>query len=309
MLAPGGEVTQRTGWGDLCLASSILYPRFVSELVAASGEPVDFRRCGAVELALDQQERLELQDRSERQRELGIASRPLPLAELRAMVPILDTSQVCAAQYFYHDAVVDPRQLMQALRAALAIAGVAIREHCRVSAIHPGKPVTVLCGVEKVQADAAVLAAGAWSSEISIPGASIPRSFPVRGHLLGYRLARGLVGPILRHHYTYLVQRRSGRLIAGATSDRAGYNREIQPEAVTDIRTRVERLAPSLLRGLEAEAWLGFRPATDSLAPEIGELPGTGIWLSYGHYRNGMLMAPETARRVSNEILSSLGTA
>ena len=56
------------------------------------------------------------------------------------------------------------------------------------------------------------------------------------------------------------------------------------------------------------EPWVGFRPATEGLEPEIRRLGGTSLWLSYGHYRNGILLAPATADRVSRQIIASLGT-
>ncbi len=308
MLAPGGEVTTRSGWGDLCLAGARMYPEFVAELESESGERIDYRRCGGIELALSDEEWTKLGERAIRQEEWGVPSRVMTPDELRAMVPELQTRNVAGARYYFHDGVVDPRDIMRALRKALVRNGVTIREGAAVKEIQPGRPVTVVCAAERITADAAILSAGAWSGEARVPGMAIPRTFPVRGHLLGYRLAGWRLGPIVRHDHTYLLQRRSGVLIAGTTSERAGFNRMLDAAAVSDIRTRAEGLVPGLLRGIEPEAWLGFRPATDTLAPEIGELGGTRIWLAYGHYRNGILMAPETARLVVSGIVASLGT-
>jgi glycine/D-amino acid oxidase-like deaminating enzyme len=37
----------------------------------------------------------------------------------------------------------------------------------------------------------------------------------------------------------------------------------------------------------------------------IGRLGDTCLWLAYGHYRNGILLAPATAARVSGEMATA----
>ena len=78
-----------------------------------------------------------------------------------------------------------------------------------------------------------VLAAGAWSSQISVRrsgvAAHIPESFPVKGHLAGYRLLSGSLRPILRNGYHYVVQRKTGFTIAGSSEEQCGFNLKRQP--------------------------------------------------------------------------------
>jgi glycine/D-amino acid oxidase-like deaminating enzyme len=68
---------------------------------------------------------------------------------------------------------------------------------------------------------------------------------------------------------------------------------------VADIRSRAEELLPRLRGDPEPIAWLGFRPATADFEPAIGRVGDTCLWLAYGHYRNGILLAPATAARVA----------
>src|SRR5882762_2974698 len=51
MLAPGGEVTERTQWSDFALHSLRLYPEFIAELQQESGCAIDYQRNGAIEIA------------------------------------------------------------------------------------------------------------------------------------------------------------------------------------------------------------------------------------------------------------------
>jgi glycine oxidase len=154
---------------------------------------------------------------------------------------------------------------------------------------------------------AAVLAAGAWSGAIPVFGPDgrigIPATFPVRGHLLGYALEPGSLGPILRHGHTYVMQRSSGFTIAGTSSEEVGFNRELDSLIVDEIRARASELFPRLRSATEPTAWLGFRPATEGFEPAIGRVGDTCLWLAYGHYRNGILLAPATAARVAGEVM------
>jgi glycine/D-amino acid oxidase-like deaminating enzyme len=77
-----------------------------------------------------------------------------------------------------------------------------------------------------------------------------------------------------------------------------GFDRAIDPAIVQELQSNAERLFEPL-QGLMPEPWIGFRPATSSYQPEIRPLEDTAIWLACGHFRNGILLAPETARRVT----------
>ncbi|HTT63205.1 MAG TPA: FAD-dependent oxidoreductase [Bryobacteraceae bacterium] len=291
MLAPGGEIAARNRWAAFWLQSLILYPEFVAELQSETGLGIDYLRCGAFEVAHTDAEWQDLLGRREVQSEMGI----------RAEVTV-------GGIYYPDDALVDPRDVTRALRCACDRRGVHIHEQTRVLAVRiEGQRVDVETAGSVLSGSAAVLAAGAWSGAIPVFGRdgriAIPASFPVRGHLLGYTLEPGSVGPIRRHGHTYVMQRSSGFTIAGSSTEQAGFNREVDPQIVADIRARACQLLPELLTAPEPAAWLGFRPATEGFEPAIGRLGDTCVWLAYGHYRNGILLAPATAARVAREIV------
>ncbi len=195
---------------------------------------------------------------------------------------------------FPDEAQVDPRDIVAALRANLDV-----REHAPVSSIEEnGSSVRV----RDLQARAAVIAAGAWSGQI--PG--MPATFPVRGHLLGYRLEAGTLPAILRSGHTYIVQRANGYTIVGSTEENVGFDRALDQQALAALRRRGEDLWPPL-RGLQpADAWCGFRPATPSGLPEVGRLGDRRIWTAFGHFRNGILLADVTAKLIARDVTSSL---
>lgn len=308
MLAPGGEVEKRDVWTDLALESMRLYPGYVAELESATGISIDYRSCGAYELAFDDVEWQALGRRAETQREMGILSQALTGSEVRSRVPSLE-KQIAGALFYPDDAMVDPRDVMRALRAACSSLGVEILEGWRANSVHAsGDAVEIIGATGPLRAAAAVLAAGAWTSEIAVSGISavpIPAAYPIRGHLLGYQLAPGSLDPILRHGHTYLLQRSSGFTVAGTSSERVGFDRGIDPATVEDIIARTNELVPALRRLKPVASWIGFRPASDATGPEIRRVPGSNLWLAYGHYRNGILLAPLTAKLISGQILAS----
>ncbi|MGA2134106.1 MAG: FAD-dependent oxidoreductase [Bryobacteraceae bacterium] len=288
MLAPGGELITRSSWAEFALRSLAMYPAFVDELVRESGVGIDYRRCGAMEFARSAADWEELKERRGLQAALGIRS------EARE-----------DGAFYPADALVDPREIMRALRVVLVKRGVRILEQTRVLEVRPGAgQVEVETSGGVLQAAAAVVAAGAWSGQIRVEGCEIPATFPVRGHLLGYRMEPGSLGPILRHGHTYVMQRSSGFTIAGTSSEQVGFEREIDPGIVAEIHARACELLPELRAAARTEAWLGFRPATAGFEPAIGRVGDSPVWLAYGHYRNGIMLAPATAARVAGEILA-----
>jgi glycine oxidase len=184
---------------------------------------------------------------------------------------------------FANDAIVDPRGVTRALLVVCRKLGVEL---------HENEPVT------KVENAPTLIAAGARSSEL-FPG--LPKTFPVRGQLLGWRLEPGALRGILHADHTYVFQRSSGLMVAGSTTEHVGWDDRVNPAAIADVHSRAAKLFPRL-EGLEPdEEWIGFRPGIEADGPLIGQIPGTNVWAAFGHYRNGILMAPETARIIAEQ--------
>lgn len=276
MLSPGGEFEKPSMWFDLGLQGMRLYPAFVEELHAETSMPIDFRRCGCLYRMDPDQARI----RAAFQSSAGIR------VELRE-----------GGLLYPEDALVDPTDLLRALRCACLSRGVAIEE---------GQPVTHL---ESSHFDAVVIAAGAWSQPIAVTcrGAAVPLPpvKPVKGHLAGFDLEPGALGPMLRRGHTYLLQRSSGFTIAGSTEEDVGFDRSVHPETCREIQRRAAELFPPLASAAISKCWIGFRPCSPQ--PNIGRVAGTNVWLAYGHFRNGILLTPLTAARISAEIAGTAG--
>lgn len=309
MLSPGGEFDQPSPLLDFAIDSLGKYDDFIAALQSDSGLPVEFHRIGAVQIALNNAEFESISVRAASQRAMGIPSAALPRDQLHTLVPLIRPDAIGAVHYT-NEAIVNSAALVTALRAACLARGVTIQEDSRVSSIAAGTTGVRVCLTDRsAEASFAVLSSGAWSSGISVTVDSqphaLPRSFPVKGHLLGYRLPLGSLAATIRHHHTYVLQRADGFTIAGSSTEDAGYDRTIDPGIVSEIAGRVGALVPALASLQPESAWIGFRPAT-AAAPHIGRFESSRLWLAYGHYRNGILLAPATCDRICREISGNL---
>jgi glycine oxidase len=286
MLAPGGELVEASPLTRMALDSLRQYPDFVAELQELSGILIDYQRCGAIEPAFTEAEAAALEGRALSQTGVGIRSEPMKY------------KHSISARFYPDDQLVAPREVTSALRIACLREGVVIHENETVTElIQDGSGVRTNRG--EYLDDSVLIAAGAWSSGLR-PG--LPVAMPVRGHLISYRPERPLIGSILRHGHTYLLQRRDTELIAGSSTEYVGFDRAIDEQTVGNIQSRAAQLLPDLAALTPADRWNGFRPGIEGGCPIVGRIEGTNIWTAYGHYRNGILLAPETARMIAESV-------
>ena len=214
---------------------------------------------------------------------------------------------VCGAieggREFPNEAIVDPRDLGWALRNALDHHNVTLLEHRAIGAIEVKDD---RVKAEEFKARTVVIAAGAWSGQIKVNGQDLPATIPVKGYLLGYEGAPKL-GPIRRDGHTYILQRSNGYTIAGSTEQTIGYDRSIDPELVAELRARAGSLWAPLAEIEPTDIWTGLRPSTETGRIYTECWDRQPLWLAYGHYRNGILLAPWTANYLAGEIAAWLG--
>jgi len=183
------------------------------------------------------------------------------------------------------DGCVDPRDLLRALNRKV-----------RVVERNVG-------AIEELTGEQVVVCSGAWSSSLE----GLPKVEPVKGYLIAWDgLQAGELKGIVRDGHTYILQRGNGRVIAGSTEERIGFDRSMDEAVIGELRARAFELLPQLKSLQEAEVWFGFRPSAPGDLPVVRRL-NERIVLAYGHYRNGILLAPWTARWVADEVQRQLG--
>lgn len=153
-------------------------------------------------------------------------------------------------------------------------------------------------------ADRIVLAAGAWSGQLLADVEPELPVRPMRGQMLAYEADAGLLRHILLHRRHYLVPRQEGLILAGSTVEDVGFDTATTADAAQDLRAMAGRLLPALADRTPVHHWAGLRPATADGLPYIGAHPAVDrLFLNYGHFRNGVLQAPASARLLADIML------
>jgi glycine oxidase len=220
MLAPGVELEgEPDAVASLARRSRQAWPQFAFELESASGCGIGYSEPGSLLLAVDQNRANELQQRLVHLAASGAMAEWIVPAELRRREPLL-SFDICGALHIAGDAQVDTRRISHALRVALERRNVTIRENTQVRALHVEAGVVrgVVCAGARTEADAVVLASGAWMNELGRSEAALPPVHPVKGQMVSVEPPQRatLPEPLLWGEGVYLVSR-NDRILIGAT--------------------------------------------------------------------------------------------
>lgn len=199
----------------------------------------------------------------------------------------------------------NPR-LIQALRRSLEVSGVDIKEHVEVESllVENGQIQGVTSSVGKLMAGKIVIAGGAWSASLlSEHGLSIPVK-PVRGQMLLYRTEPGLISRIVLSNGRYVIPRRDGHVLVGSTVEDVGFDKSTTDQALAELKFAAESMIPKLASHDVIRHWAGLRPGSAEGVPLISKLPDIdGLYINAGHFRNGVVLGPASARLLTDIIL------
>lgn len=296
MLAPQFENEKPGPMLDLCLLSRMAWPKFARELEELSGVPVHYLPSGGLQVAFTDDEVHALQAKIDWQTASGLRAQLLSPTELRSLEPSLNDKALAAAD-FPDDHQVDPRRLMRALAVAASRRGVSFRTGTVRGLIERGDRVEgVDVDGEALHADLVVLAAGAWSGLVTGAHVDPARVKPARGQMLELQVRAPRFSRLLKGARGYLVPRSDGAIIAGSTMEMVGFDKHVTVEGLHKLLAATLELVPSLHTAPVTQTWAGLRPWTDDQLPFLGAGPRENLLLATGHFRNGILLAPITAR-------------
>jgi glycine/D-amino acid oxidase-like deaminating enzyme len=264
-------------------SSAEMYPEFVHRLQDESDVNVDLREQGTI-CFLDGD------------RVLEPPGDPLTADDLRKLEPALEYP---APAVFLSERCVDPRLLTEALLGAARRLGVDIASGTQVTHIEveAGRAIAAVTTKSWYPANVVVNCAGAWARQIG--PFEIP-TIPAKGQMLAVTPA--VVQHVIRGNGVYLIPRSNGRLVIGATVEDAGFDKRVEPEAIQRLHLAAAILAPQIGQARILEDWAGLRPATPDKLPIMGATEIENYFVSTGHYRDGILLAPISARVVAQLI-------
>jgi glycine oxidase ThiO len=217
---------------------------------------------------------------------------------VEARVPGIGTD-VLAGLWFARDACANSRETLAALREACRRLGVDLRDGIAVHGPADDGLRRVATSAGPVEAELFVLAQGSWSGEwLDLPVR------PLKGQMLALQARQTALATVLYGEGIYLVPRRDGRIVVGATEEWVGFAPGTTDEATGALLASACELLPELSHCPVIERWWGFRPATPDGGPILGRGPWPHLYLATGHHRNGVLLAPATARLLARQILT-----
>ena len=288
------SVTRLASW------SQAVYPAFCSQLFQDTGIDPEYTECGLILVAPD--EIAQAQHWAERH---GRTLLPIDRAEFARLEPQAADPADQAVWMPQVGQVRNPR-MVRALRRRLEQLGVEIRT---------GAPVdSLLCrddeceGVRSAdgvyRADAVIVCAGAWSGGLLGDLPTPPAIHPMRGQMLMFRAEPGTISRMVLEANRYVIPRHDGRTLFGSTIEDVGFDKQTTTAAREELyRIAVTRF-PALGNYPVEAHWAGLRPSSPAGVPYIGRHPRiNGLFVNAGHFRNGIVLGPASARLVADLVL------
>jgi len=306
MLAPVGELDfGEPALLEMNMISAGMYPEFVASIERACGGILGYRRTGGLHVALDRDEAAELRRTFDLQIDSGLRAEWFGPGAARELEPGLSPN-LTGAVLVEDDGAIDPRVLVTGLLEAMVAEGVEVRANETVTGIHRshGRIDSVeLSGGNRIRTRNVVVATGPESGRAEwIPDEVRPPVRPVKGQILELRgdPEDPVCSRILASERVYLVPRRDGRLIVGATVEELGFDSKVTAGGMHELLREAYRLLPEVAELEFVGAVAGLRPGTPDNLPVVGNTAVEGLIMATGHYRNGILLAPITARAVAD---------
>ena len=298
--AGGGILSPLLPWdyaepvSTLALRSMAAYAGWVAQIEAASGLDAQFWQCGMLALEVDTPDRALA----------WCATHGMMVAQgCPDMLRI--SPDICRQNAVWLPEVAQVRnpRLVAALRAAVVRLGGAIHEHCPATGVlaQGGRVTAVQTATETFPADSLVLATGAWSG-LGLAGlAATPQIRPIRGQMLLFKLAPGVLDTILYRNGLYLIPRRDGHVLVGSTLEDAGFDKSTDAATRQRLHDEAAELLPALAAIQPVQHWAGLRPGSPGNIPVIDRHPDfDNVFVNTGHYRYGVTLAPASAELLAD---------
>src|SRR2546421_2879852 len=257
ILAPQVEADAANDFFRLACASRDLYRGFARDLRAESGIDVELDLTGTLCVAFTEEQEAEFRSRYDWQQSEGLEVEWLSREQARTLEPCLSEQVRCALR-FSHDVQVENRRLLQALLISNKKFGVQLIDHCAVQNLQvvAGRVHGINTSQGFIGASSIVIAAGAWSSMID-PAKTI-RIEPVRGQMLCFEAQPPIARHVIYSSRGYLIPRADGRLLAGSTTEKAGFDKSVTADGVSKITSMASEIAPPVINLLLLDSWAGL---------------------------------------------------
>lgn len=304
MLAVHAETNKIDEFFHFCNDSLHLYSKFSEQLFAETGIDIELDKSGTLYLAFSEKDVAELDERYEWQKSAGLEVEKLSPTEIHQLEPFV-SPDVLEGLFFPNDWQVENRKLLSALYKFCELNDIKVIEQTEVTKLicENNKVIGAETNSNKFFADVVIIATGAWTSLIKTDGFVLPKVKPIRGQMVEFRTAKRLFSKVIYSPRGYLIPRQNGRILSGATSEDVGFDKNINDFASEILRENALEIAPSLVNLEISETWTGLRPFAADGLPILGEI-AENLLVATAHYRNGILLAPLTAKILAEKVVT-----
>ncbi|HEX3279812.1 MAG TPA: glycine oxidase ThiO [Pyrinomonadaceae bacterium] len=305
MLAPQAEADSADEFFQLCCQSRDLYPAFAQTLREETGIDIELETTGTLYLAFTEEDERELKQRYDWQTSAGLEVENLSPGSARLFEPGISPN-LRAALRFPLDNQVENRRLISALANANEALGVRVLTGASVDSLSIKRD--RVSGIETsrgfITCEKVVIASGAWTNQVISEVLPNPRVEPVRGQMVSFDATLRIARHVIYSSRGYIVPRRDGRLLAGSTTEHAGFDKRVTAAGVQAIVASAVEIAPAVAALPLASTWAGLRPRAADGLPVLGPCAEiAGVFYATGHYRNGILLTPITADLLASAIV------
>lgn len=307
MLAPRTEHLPDAPLRQICEESLALYSDFVESVSSAGGVDPHLRLDGILHAAYSEDSFAQLQSWQGELHAQGHHAQVLSREETLRTEPALG-KHIAGALLVHGEGQIDNRRLGRALAAACVARGVRVHSGVKSLALEcdSRRVLGIRSDLGYVAVNAVVNAAGAWAAHVhGVPEDCVPQVHPVKGEMLAIEIPAGFMRLTTWIPHGYLVPRSDGRLLVGATAKDAGFDTRVTAGGIEALLHAAVTAVPALREFTVSETWAGLRPGTPDERPFLGATPLQGYFLACGHYRNGILLAPATARLLADALEGS----
>lgn len=285
--------------------SHALHAEWAERIRRDTGIDTGYRACGGVYLARSPGEAASLQGLSQYWQEYDIRCEPMDAEALRRCEPAVrsgagfaEGAALRSAWWVPDESQIRPPDHLRGLAAAAAASGVEFREHTPVHRLilEGGRVLGVETDQGPITADAVILAAGVWGGELNAAAHVARDLIPVRGQVVLYRAAPGLLHSVINEGHRYLVPRDDGQIYTGSNEEEVGIDESTTPEVIASLRQWAESLVPELRNAEVVRTWSGLRPGSFDGFPYVGRSPEfENLYVATGHFRSGLHLSCGTA--------------
>lgn len=285
-------------------ASAALFPELGAALRDETGIDVEYRADGLLELAFSERDARELKAVVDKRRGEGETADWLDARQVREAEPSA-AADVQGGAFFPADAAINNTLLVQALRRSAERAGARFVAGCALrGAERRGRRLhAVRAGELRFEPGELIVAAGLGSRAV---GQMLGAKMPIRadrGEMVALRPEQ-LPRRTTVWRDGYLVPRRDGELLIGATSARGETEKVVTAASLELLLRRAARMLPGLAEAPLVRQWAGVRPMCTLRRPMLGPVSGfENVTVATGHHRSGILLAPITASLIADSLL------